>query len=141
MTFLVENEFLLTQLVAPKLCVRNINFKIDSDFDFERGLLLNSWVQIFIRIAHITRLHVFILTENNSWTYSVLYWPEPRFWNLTKLLIPSWRGGSGGHNALLHLLMAPTQAPEIIFKDSHFLANLMTCRVCLKSFLNLIFLT
>ena len=65
MTFLVENEFLLTQLVAPKLCVRNINFKIDSDFDFERGLLLNSWVQIFIRIAHITRLHVFILTENN----------------------------------------------------------------------------
>ena len=77
-----------------------------------------------------TRMPPVLVTQwTLSWTFLKLfeifliinfrtlsYWPEPRFWNLTKVFIPPWRGGSGGHYSLLHLKIAPTEASQTIFK-------------------------
>ena len=51
-------------------------------------------------------------------------------------MIPPWGEGSGGHNALFHLKIAPTGATETVFKVFwDFRKFLMACRVSCLLFL------
>ena len=62
-------------------------------------------------------------TTNNTVQLTSSPWVKMKFWNLTEMFVPSWRGQSHNSNALLQSFVGIAQESQINFK-SFFKINL-----------------